>query len=251
LWKSASLPFLGSVKTRIGFSSATVRESGVPILYTKAVSTTAIHIVEQNGELSQAAGAKRPVANVPLRVPEQYQASHNEKLKQFGLQKYMVLSPGGGWRSKCWPAEHYGALCGKIYELSGIRCIINYGPGEESLAGIVQEASGRSQPILYNESLGLLMALLRNALLVVGGDTGPLHLAAALGTRVIAIFGPTDPARNGPYGSDASRGAKNIVLRGDSAVTTYKRDERTDSSLLKISVEDVLRPALKILGETV
>lgn len=251
LWKSASLPFLGGVKTRIGFSTATVREFGVPILYNRAVTTTALHIVEQNGELSRAAGARKPVGNVVLRVPEQYVAMHKEKLKRIGFGQYMVLSPGGGWRSKCWPAEHYGALCARIFELSGMRCIINYGPGEASLAGIVQEASGRAQPILYNENLGSLMALLQNALLVVGGDTGPLHLAAALGTPVVAIFGPTDPARNGPYTSDSSRTRKNVVLRSSKAVTSYKRAERPDPSLLDVSVHEVFAAIQKITGVTV
>ena len=92
------------------------------------------------------------------------------------------------------------------------------------------------------------MALLQNALLVVGGDTGPLHLAAALGTPVVAIFGPTDPARNGPYGSDAARGGQRIVLRSPHAVTTYKRGEIPDPSLLDITVADVFEATQKMLG---
>ena len=247
LWKSASLPFLGGVKTRIGFSSETVREFGVPALYNKPVKTTAVHIVAQNGELSLAAGARKSIGNVTLRVPEQFEESNRARWKQVGLQRYIVLSPGGGWRSKSWPAERYGALCSKIYELSGIRCVINYGPHEESLAGIVQQSSGRALPLLFNEDLGSLMALLQNAALLVGGDTGPLHLAAALNTSVVAIFGPTDPLRNGPFCSDSSGTSKNIVLRSPTAVTTYERGDSTHPSLLDISVEDVFRATLQLL----
>jgi heptosyltransferase-1 len=247
LWKSAGLPFLGGVKTRIGFSSKTIREFGVPSLYNKTVNTTGTHIVEQNGELSLAAKAKKSIANVVLKIPEEFEQSNRERWKQAGLQRYIVLSPGGGWRSKCWLAESYGALCSKIYELSGIRCVINYGPGEESLAGVIQQASGRALPLLFNEDLGSLMALLRNAALVVGGDTGPLHLSAALNTSVVAIFGPTDPARNGPFCSDSSGTSKNIVLRSGKAVTTYERGDSPDPSLLDLSVEDVFRATVQLL----
>ena len=247
LWKSAGLPFLGGVKVRIGFSSKTIREFGVPSLYNKTVNTTGTHIVEQNGELSLAAGAKKTVANVVLKVPEQFEESNRARWKQAGLPRYIVLSSGGGWRSKCWPAERYGVLCSKIYELSGIRCVINYGPGEEGLAGVIQQTSGRALPLLFNEDLGSLMALLRNAVLVVGGDTGPLHLSAALNTSVVAIFGPTDPARNGPFCSDSSGTSRNIVLRSGKAVTTYARGDSPDPSLLDLSVEDVFRATVQLL----
>src|SRR5207249_12029094 len=91
---------------------------------------------------------------------------------------------------------------------------LNHGPGEEARLSRVKAASGDSDPLIYNGTLGALMALLRNALCVVGGDTGPLHLAVALGTPVVALFGPTDPARNGPYRPGA-RSAKDLVLRSE------------------------------------
>ncbi len=78
------------------------------------------------------------------------------------------------------------------------------------------------------------MALLKNASAVVAGDTGPLHLADALGTSVVAIFGPTDPARNGPYRRSG------VVLRWEGAATTYKREAEPDESLLHISVDEVM-----------
>jgi heptosyltransferase-1 len=115
----------------------------------------------------------------------------------------------------------------------GILCVVNYGPGEESLVTAVQHGSGDANPIPYNAGLLSLMALLRNALCIVGGDTGPLHLGVALGTRAIALFGPTDPARNGPYCPEPT------VLRSSSAVTSYKRGEVADPSLLDISVDQV------------
>ncbi|HET6929937.1 MAG TPA: glycosyltransferase family 9 protein, partial [Candidatus Acidoferrum sp.] len=155
---------------------------------------------------------------------------------------YVVLSPGGGWRSKCWPPERFGELCQKIREQLNLRCVINYGPGEETLAAAVKSASGDADPFLYDGELGPLMALLQGARCIVGGDTGPLHLAIALGTKPVAIFGPTNPARNGPYPPQP------FVLRDPAADTTHKRETETNPSLLKISVAQVFDAVKLRLG---
>ena len=242
LWKSAALSFFGNIRHRIGFSSETIREYGVPILYTDRVRSTEAHIADQNGELSRRAGARSGTAGVKLAVPPSGESTVREYLQTNGVARYIALSPGGGWRSKCWPPDRFGALCRKIRDSLGIGCVVNYGPGEEGLAKEVCDASGGAGPLLYNGELGSLMALLRNAICVVGGDTGPLHLAVALGTPAIALFGPTDPARNGPYrGSAASGGAwpRDIVLRSPNAITTYKRGGQPDPSMLDIDVDAV------------
>ncbi len=111
LWKSAALPFFGGVKRRIGFSSHTVRELGVPILYSERVKTTTVHIADQNGELSRRAGAKHRVAPITLRVPAEGEAIARAQLSGARIDRYILLSPGGGWRAKCWPPERFGALC--------------------------------------------------------------------------------------------------------------------------------------------
>ncbi len=241
LWKSASLPFFGCVSRRIGFSSQTIRELGVPVLYTDRVPGTQTHIADQNGELSLRAGARNGVAPVTLAVPTIQEAFVLQLLRGFAIERYVVLSPAGCWRSKCWPLDRYGALCRKIRANLGLRCVLNYGPGEEDIVPSIKVASGDSDPIAYNGSLIQLMALLRNAVCIVGGDTGPLHLAAALGTPAVAIFGPTDPARNGPYRSPggSSSATVDIVLRSPDAETTYKRGDQPASSILEIDVETV------------
>lgn len=248
LWKSAGISFLAGVKHRIGFSSDTIREFGVPLLYTDRVHCKSIHIVEQNGELSQHAGTKNKTAAVTLRTSPDDEANVSANLKSMGIEQYVVLSPGGGWRSKCWPAERFGALCRKIREMLHLRCVVNFGPGEESLAAAVQQASGDADPLLYNGKLGSLMALLRNARCIVGGDTGPLHLAVALGAPSVAIFGPTDPARNGTYRSKNALTQKDILLRSANAITTYKRGKDTDVSLFEISVDSVFAAVVQLLG---
>jgi ADP-heptose:LPS heptosyltransferase len=242
LWKSAMLPFFGGVPRRIGFSSQTIREFGVPCLYTDRVRSTLAHIADQNGELSQHAGARNGVAPGVLAVPTIQEVFLLQLLRGFAIERYVVLSPAGGWRSKCWPPDRYGALCRKIRDTLGMRCVLNYGPGEENLVAEVKSASGEADPIPYNGSLEQLMALLRNAACIVGGDTGPLHLAVALGTPVVALFGPTDPARNGPYRVSCQTGnanPKDIVLRSPHAVTSYKRGDQPDPSILEIDVNAV------------
>jgi lipopolysaccharide heptosyltransferase I len=249
LWKSAAFSFLAGVPRRIGFSSETIREYGVPNLYTDRVRTTRTHIADQNGELSQRAGARRATGTVELSVPPEEESDFREHLRGLGVDRYVVLSPGGGWRSKCWPSERFGALCKMIRDALGLRCIINYGPGEQSLAASVRDSSGDAAPFLNNGELGQLMALLRNALCIVGGDTGPLHLAVALGTPSVALFGPTDPARNGPYRSGSSANAVpiDVVLRSPRAVTTYTHDNKLDPSMLEIEVDTVLESVRRLV----
>lgn len=238
LWKSAALPFLGRVPRRIGFSSHSVREFGVPLLYTDRVRSTQAHITDQNGQLSQRAGSRNGVAAFQLSVPSLQEAFALQLLRGFGVNSYVVLSPAGGWRSKCWPPERYGLLCQQIYSELGLRCVLNQGPGDEECIAAVKAASGEAAPISCNSSLHQLMVFLGNALCVVAGDTGPLHLAVALGTPVVALFGPTDPVRNGPY-RIACDSVKDIVLRSPQAVTTYKRGDQPDPSLLELGVETV------------
>jgi lipopolysaccharide heptosyltransferase I len=235
LWKSAAIPFLARVPRRIGFSSETVRERGVPILYTDRVrALTAAHIADQNGDLSIRAGARSPIGDVNLRVPDEDEQVVRARIAKEGIENYVVLSPGGGWRSKCWPVERYGSLAAKILEEFGLQAVINVGPGEADLSAAVIRAAGNAQPLPFTGSLGQLMALLKNATAVVAGDTGPLHLADALGAPVVAIFGPTDPARNGPFRRSG------IVLRWEGAATTYERGTEADESLMHISVDEVM-----------
>ncbi len=233
LWKAAFLPFFGGVPKRIGFSSATIREFGVPLLYTDVVNCQTIHIADQNGELSLRAGAKEPVGGVSLLIADAKASRVRADLAKERLGQFVVLSPGGGWRAKCWPADRFGGLCKKIHKEIGLRCVVNYGPGEEFLAAGIQAASIDAKPLSYDGEVGTLMALLRDAQCIVGGDTGPLHLAVALGTPAVALFGPTDPLRNGPYPP------REIVLRSPKAVTSHHRSNTTDPSLLELSVEEV------------
>jgi len=117
---------------------------------------------------------------------------------------------------------------------------VNFGPGEEMLAREVEASSGGSATAI-GCSISELIALTRRAKLFVGGDTGPLHLAAALQVPVVAIFGPTDPARNGPYGT------RSVVLRNPASTTSHARNSRPDEAMLEITVDAVVDAARSLL----
>jgi heptosyltransferase-1 len=268
LWKSAGLPFLAGVARRVGFSGETIREWGVPVLYTERVRCARTHIAEQNGELSVRAGAKCFAADFSLRVAEEDAIFVAETLRAAGVGDggYVLLSPGGGWRSKCWPAKRFGELAREIYRGMGLPCVVNYGPGEEWLVEEVKRSAGDASPVGFRGEMGKLTAAARGALCMVGGDTGPLHLAVALGTASVSVYGPTDPARNGPYpgfvlkdgcgGEDGLVGAegsrnRNTVFRVATAVRDHSRVDETDAAMLKISVEDVFGAVREMVAHVV
>jgi heptosyltransferase I len=248
LWKSATLPFFGGIPRRIGFSSRSVREFGVPVLYSDRVNVRTSHIADENGQLSQRAGAKFPTAAFTLQIPEIDQSAICTFLREHQIQRYIVLSPGGGWHSKCWPAERFGALAQRLRESFGMRAIINIGPGDEHLLQPLLAASGRSSPAVFKGTLGQLMALLKGAVGIVAGDTGPLHLAVALGTWSVALYGPTNPARNGPFRGPGESPQRDTVLRHAGAVTSHQRRDEADPSMLALSVDEVFAAVEKSLG---
>lgn len=235
LYRSAILGWASGAKRRVGFDAHYSRESGAALFYTEVIAPRSAHKVEHNLELAAAAGANRSEARFPLpAVPEA-----TEKVKQIlaanGVSEYFVLSPGGGWGSKCWPAERYGELHRALAKRYGWRGVVSFGPAESDLAEAVRRVAGEPAPLVEMFDLRQLIALLRGAKLVIAGDTGPLHLASALGAPVVGLYGPTDPARNGPYSP------RDIVVRkARPEETTYRRDNTPSSTMLAITVGGVL-----------
>jgi heptosyltransferase-1 len=163
------------------------------------------------------------------------------ELRRRGAERFLLLAPGGGWGAKLWPAARYGEAARALKE-DGLRTLVNHGPGEEALAQEVVTASGgAAEPLSC--SVSELIALTRRAQLFLGGDTGPMHLAAALGVPVVTIFGPTDPARNGPFGT------RNVVLRSPASRTSYAHRAQVDPGLLAITAEEAVAAARRLLRE--
>lgn len=224
------------------YGSAEPREAPASVFYTRKVIGRGAHVIEQNLSLAEAVAQTRlslPKVefprdrNVELRVDQQLAAAE--------IGQFAILNPGAGWGAKRWPAERYAAVA-KALAAGGVRSIVNYGPGEEELARELEVASAGSAKALKS-TLTELIALTRRASLFIGGDTGPLHLAAALSIPVVGIFGPTDPARNGPYGT------RSVVLRSPESVTSHARRSRPDRGLMEISVDSVVDVAERLLSK--
>jgi heptosyltransferase-1 len=222
------------------YGVAQARENIASLFYTRQVIARGVHIVEQNLSLAEAI-AGRPLKLPGLEFPADPAGEQewDRWLGARGIAGYVLLNPGAGWGAKRWPAERYGIVARELAR-EGLKTIINVGPGEQALARAVAAASGGAAESLVS-SVSQLIAITRRAGLFIGGDTGPLHLAAALGVPVVAIFGPTNPARNGPFGS------RSVVLRSPSSQTSHSRRSAPDQSLLEITSEQVARAARELI----
>lgn len=244
LYKSAALAWLSGAGRRVGLAASHAREPGAARFYTGRVAPSSAHVVDMNLELARAAGAALPQgAAFPLRVAPEAEQWLARQQSELGFADYYVLFPGGGWRSKCWPAEQYGHLHRKLAERHQWRGVVTYGPGERALAEAVRLVAGEPEPMLLASDLPQLLALLARARFVVAADTGPLHVAAALGTPVVGLFGPTDPQRNGPYGQLDS-----VVRNARPEQTTYRRGADFSPTMLSIRVEQVIAAIERRMG---
>jgi heptosyltransferase I len=237
---------------RVVYGAAEPRESPASLWYTRKVVAYGRHVVEQNLRVAEAVVGHEVGHNVghgvtlpPLELPHdlpydsQAEARMERRLAEHGIGEFAILNPGAGWGAKRWPAERYGEVARKLADQQ-VRAILNYGPGEEELARAAEAASG-GRAVAIRCSITELIALTRRARLFIGGDTGPLHLAAALRIPVVAIFGPTDPARNGPYGT------RSVVLRSAESVTSHARRAQADEGMLTIGSDEVVAAADKLL----
>lgn len=225
---------------RVLYGAAEPRESPASLWYTRSVIAQGAHVVEQNLSVAEAVGQKSlPVPQAVLPRDLSVERRVERRLADDGVDAFAILNPGAGWGAKRWPAERYGSVARALAK-DGVRSILNYGPGEEDLAREAEAASDGAAKAIKS-SISELIALTRRARLFIGGDTGPMHLAAALQVPVVAIFGPTDPARNGPYGT------RSIVLRNPASPTTHARRSAPDEGMLEIGVDEVVQAARGLL----
>jgi heptosyltransferase I len=231
---------------RVVYGAAEPWESAAAIWYTRKVVTRGSHVVEQNVSIAQAVSKNiRIASNWSVLFPRDLKSEEfiTQRLENMHIGKFAVLNPGAGWGAKRWPSERYGEIAHGLAKI-GIHSIVNYGPGEDQLASEVEAASkGTAKAISC--TISELIALTRRASLFIGGDTGPLHLAAALRIPVVGIYGPTNPARNGPYGT------RSIVLRSADSVTTHRRKAAPDEGMLSIGSDEVVAAAEQLLGKCV
>jgi heptosyltransferase-1 len=266
----AAIDFQGAVRSAllarwsgapVVYGGAQPRENAASMFYTRLIESSGRHVVEQALDLARAVIRRPPggreshasdlsagpmprhgarLCEAPVDFPIDSDAE--KKIDSVTAdERFAILNPGAGWGAKQWPVERYGIVAKELAR-DGLQSLINYGPGEDVLAAAVERASeGAARKISC--SIAELVALTRRASLLIGGDTGPMHLAAALKVPVVAIFGPTSPARNGPFGT------RSIVLRSASSMTDHSRHHEPEQGLLEITPEEVVAAARRLLRE--
>jgi heptosyltransferase I len=222
LVKSALVATLARPERIFGFNAEYARESPASWFYSTKVPIRSYHAVERNLDLAAAAGASNILRTFPL-PPGERQANLPDG-------DFVLASPLAGWGAKQWPLEYYTKLAERLRRECGMPLVLD--------APYPLQAPGT---LTHVSTLPGLIYATRRATAVVGLDSGPLHLAAALGKPGVGIYGPTDPARHGPYGGTIS------VLRSPGAATTYRRMPEPDASMLEITPDQVFEALAGII----
>lgn len=206
LLKSGMIAKLSGAKKRWGFARADLREPAARVFYTdtaKIEKTT--HVIRRNLALAHTALNIESLGEelaFPIVTTEENKKEADAIAERVSGDNFAVLNPAGGWVTKLWHAEKFGALADQIWEEFGMGSIVAVGPNEASLAAQVLNASRSGKVISAEPSLKGFYELVKRARIYVGGDTGPTHLAIAAGTPIVGIFGPTEWWRNGSLNPD-------------------------------------------------
>jgi ADP-heptose:LPS heptosyltransferase len=235
LLKSAVLARLSGARRTIGLAMEHLREPAARLFYTETVDPgTAAHVIDQNLRMAAAAGVTDTRVMFPLDVPST--ATADAAAARFGRDGYVLINPGAAWPNKRWPAHRFAALAAAIRHRRGLRSLVVWGPGEKAMAETVVAQSQGAAELSPATSIADLFALAQRAGLMVSGDTGPLHIGGAVGTPIVALFGPTRWERNGPWSA-----ADAIVSRFDRCVCHYERRCRLDTPCVDdIGVDEVM-----------
>jgi heptosyltransferase I len=211
LWKSAAWARLSGARRVIGYAAPWRREAPSAWLVGERarLPPEAVHVIDKNLALLRPRGIDAVGGrDFPLPRPASALERVARGLADLRLGPFVILNPGGGWASTLWPPEAFGAVA-RALRGRGLPAVVTFGPGEEGLADRVVAASDGAAVRSFPTSLLEYVELARRARLVLAADTGTLHLACAVGTPVVGLFGPTDPARNGPF-SPADRVVRRV-----------------------------------------
>jgi heptosyltransferase-1 len=245
LWKSAFWTWLSGAPRRIGWMADNRRESSSSVMLTETVPclAEAVHMIDQHHALLAGLGIDdRGGRKFPFVVPDaatamavQFEASTSSPLA--------LIAPGGGWENKLYPAELWGQVATGLASMD-LAPVVLWGPGDEQRADAVVEASEGKARRAPATSVLELAALAKLSRLFLAADTGPLHVAGAMGAPLVAVFGPTDPARNGPWSRDDE-----VVRRIPACAPCHKRNCDThQNTMKKIPVDAILAAASRRLA---
>jgi heptosyltransferase I len=257
LLKSGLVAKASGALRRIGFETNELREKASRFFLTEQVETAHYkHVIDKNLALAQRAIASEAMSqnisvdnlNSHYDFPINVTSDDERYIEQVSSERgsrFAIINPGGGWPTKLWPAQSYGQLADWLHGEHGLISFVTYGPGEEALAQTVASSSRSAVARPFASTLKQFVALARRAELFVGGDTGPLHLAAASGTPIVGIYGPTSPERNGPFNKLDVTVGRNLWCRPD-----CHRRSCWHWECLGIAVSEVARAVSKRLASS-
>ena len=242
LLKSAILARASGASRVVGFASTYLRERLARPFYTDAFDPgcgdiydprETRHVVQIN------LGLLEPLGLTVVRPEFPIDSVHSDIARRVGERtggRYALLNPGAAWPNKRWPPRRFGAVAAALQDRHGIQSIVTWGPGEREIAEEAVAASSGAATLTPPTSIADLVALARGATLMISGDTGPTHIATALGTPIVGIYGPTRPSRNGPWSP-----ADAVVSRDATCECHHlRRCRRRTMCLMDIEVEEVL-----------
>ncbi len=245
LLKTGLLTWITRSRERLGFEGKWLREPAAGLFYTHRISPQGRrHIVEINLSLVEYLGARPGTWEFPLPDHDEERAAVLERLAGSGVAEYIIVNPGGGWQAKRWSPENYAQAIRRLAGELPFDILLTGSEQEEGwIRGIVERAE-TPRAKWFPSTLLEFIALARGAKLLIGGDTGPLHLAAAVGTPLVAIFDSSDsrntPERNGPFN------AADVVLCGPREGNQAPYSKHMDF-LAGVSVESVVEAAVERL----
>jgi len=246
LWKSAAWARLSGAGRVVGYGRPWRREPLSALLVREPWDQPpqVQHVIDKNLALLRAVGIDAiGLREFPLPDWGEAAGAARSAVRDLGLADFAILNPGGGWPGKLWSPEGYGAVARGLRERR-LRSLVTWGPGEERLADRVVAASGGAAVKCIPTTLVEYVELARRARLVVAADTGPLHIACAVGTPVVGIYGPTDPARNGPFSPQDA-----VVRRTPLCSPCHRRRCAVHEGVMDaITAPEVLQAAERRLG---
>lgn len=226
---------------RIGFARKSRREPSSAIWINQPVIPRGVHAVDRMLSVLDALGLPPEPADFG---PEKLFREEPPEIREIPEgTPFVLLHPGAGWANKRYPPAWWGEAARQLHAATGVMTWVAVAPGEEDLAAGVKAAGGDAVRTVPAPDLPTLAALLRRAQLMMGGDSGPTHLAHALGTPVLMVMGPTDPERHGPYGAP-----ERALFRLLPCSFCYKRFRETKACLLEIPPRRVAERAAELLA---
>jgi lipopolysaccharide heptosyltransferase I len=201
LIKSGALARAAVPRRVVGFPQEHLREPWARVFYSQAADAgPRPHVIYKSLALLHALGVRETGISFPLTIPRTERVETVER--RYGAGRYVLLNPGAAWPNKRWPPARFAALAASVRDRLGLRSVVLWGgAAERPLAAAVAAASRGAADEAPPTDVIDLFGIARGAALMVSGDTGPLHIGGAVGTPLVALFGPTDPARNGPWSS--------------------------------------------------